>query len=284
MKQALLAFCEHDLRLKEANREYRKRCEQPTSEKNRAAAQLLKIMNEDDVDVLELKTGGYLCRKTTRAQCALTPGVVRDAVEAVMAAPPPTQDVDTLSEAIREQVKQTRLSTNTSIEIKDKLPRVVGETGGEEVKWADAFALENATIWAQSRDFLAQARKDNAEACKVMEVERQTLLDSNNVRSFMKHECGEDGKMVTLPGQEDKFKLRYSTSKRQNPPRDAHVRDGIAAAVARVCGAGGLPADATQLTELIMELVRKEAGVTTSELYSLSARPGRKRKHATDEE
>ena len=277
VKQALLAFCEHDIRLKEVNKKYRKHCEQATSEKNRSAAQLLKIMNDDNVDVLEMKTGGYLCRKSTRTQCALTLGVVQDAVEAVLSQPPSTQDVDTLSEVIQEKLKEARVNTTTSVVIKDKIPRVFS---GQDVGWADAFATETATAWIQSRDFLADARRENAEACKSMEVERQTLLDSNNVRSFLKQECKEDGKMVTLPGQPEKFKLRYSTSKRQNPPREEHVKDGISVAVTRMCGGGkGLPSDATQLSELILELIRKQAGVTTSDMYSLSARPGRKRKH-----
>lgn len=285
VKRALLAFCNHDLKIRDLTQQFRKQCEPATAERNRASAQLVKIMNEDGVDVMELRSGAFLCRKVVKTMVALSDEVVRDAITVVLGAHAGLNtSVSTLAELIQGKIQESRISLNTSIVVKDRLPR---DASDQDVKVASAYVSDTTQVWVDSREFLTEARKANALVMKSLVMERDKMLCAGNVRTFIKDECG-DGKVVILPGREDeKFKLRYSVSRRQNPVREVHVKEGVMSAMkCFLKETSSMPHTTegiTRLATIVVEMTRENAGVTTAELYSLSAQPGRKRKNMSNE-
>ena len=280
LRTSIREFCEFELELKATQDIHRKTCEPSIVKRNTAYNTLVRVMQDDDLHLLELPSGGFLRRSTVKTQCALKREVVEAAVEAAVAdfkrvardIPSMQQARDTLLKLIKKYVREHRTSEVVKVSYVDTLPR--GITG--DIPRANDFIASTASEWMAMQKELSASRLEHVEKKKALDARREALLNMPGVRDYMKRECP-DGKPVRMQGHDATFTLRYSVSNRRRPIREAQVHDAITHSVNTLVHDPATPVSASAIAALIMDTALESAGSESSDMYTLCARAGRKR-------
>jgi hypothetical protein len=239
------------------------------------------MMQEDELDILELSSGAYLRKTTTKTKCALKRDIVAAAVEAaVVDFKHVSRNIDTMDlarEALLKLIQKYVCEHRTSEVIKvthiTAVPRGMSEC---DIPRANEFINATATTWLGVRDELSVARREHTDRKKALDATRATCLELPGVRDYIKQECHE-GKPVRIQGHDSNFTLRYTEARRRLAIRETHVRDAISHAVETLVVDPTTPVSASALATLIMERAIENAGESVSDTFSLCARTGRKR-------
>lgn len=263
-------FCQSDLALKACQETHRHACEPSLVRRNTSYASLVRMMQQDELDILELSTGGFLRKSTVKTQCALKPELVLAAVQAAVAEFEPLDPVDALLKLIKKHLRQKRTSDVVKVSHISAVPRGMSEY---DIPRANEFITSTATAWMEIQKELSACRRVHAETKKALDLARVACLDAPGVRDYMKQECP-DGKSVRIQGHDSNFTLRYSESTRRRPIREGQVQEAIAHAVTLLPGG---PVDAAALASVIMATALEKAGNQSSDSFTLCARTGRKR-------
>ncbi len=280
LRTSIREFCEFELELKATQDIHRKACEPSIVRRNTAYGSLVRVMQDDDLHLLELPTGGFLRRSTVKTQCALKRELVEAAVESAVAdfkrvsrdIPSMQQAREALLKLIQTRVREHRTSEVVKVSHVETLPR--GVSG--DIPRANEFIASTASEWMQTQQALGAARRDHVEAKKALDARRDALLGMPGVREYMKRECP-DGKPVRIQGHDTTFTLRYSVSSRRRPIREAQVQDAITHSVNTLVHDPATPVSASAIATLIMDTALENAGSDTNDTYTLCARTGRKR-------
>jgi hypothetical protein len=238
-------------------------------------------MQEDNLDILELSTGGFLRKTTVKTQCALKRDVVLTAVEAAVSDfKKVSQDIttmelarETLLKLIKKYVRQHRTSEVVKVSHITTVPRGMSEY---DIPRANEFIASTATTWLEVRKELDTTRKEHIEKKKALDLKRETYLNMPGVREYMKQECP-GGKSVRIQGHDSNFTLKFTESTRRRAIREAQVQEAISHAVETLITDPGTPVPAAELATLIMDTALEKAGTEVNDTFSLCARTGRKR-------
>lgn len=281
LRMSIRDFCESDLAVKQCQTTYRELCEPSLVRRNTSYASLVRVMQDDNLDILELATGGFLRKTMVKTQCALKREVVLAAVEAAVADfRQVSRDIDTMDRArasllklIKKYVREHRTSDVVKVTHITTLPRGMSEY---DVPRASEFIADTANTWMSVQKELSEARRAHTDTKKALEAKRESCLDLPGVRDYIKQECP-DGKPVRIQGHDSNFTLRYTESRRRCPIREAHVQESISHAVETLLTDPATPVAASALADLIMDTARTKAGGENIDTFTLCARTGRKR-------
>lgn len=287
LRSSIRGFCEAEIELKQCTAAYRERCEPSTVARNTSYASLVRVMQDDSVNVMELPSGGYLRRSVIKTQCSLKSDVVSSAVKAavtefrefVRSSTSSGSDLnmtsarETLRKLIKKHVRDQRTTELTKVTHVTTLPRGVSDY---DIPRANDFVNTTTQAWMNAQKDLSAAREAHKTKLEQLGADRTKHLDVSGVREYIKQECP-NGKPVRIQGHDDSFTLRYSESKRRLPIREGHVQDAIAHAVSTLLVDTSTPVSASDLSALIMDTAVERAGTQKCDTFLLAARTGRKR-------
>lgn len=285
-RTAIKKFCAAELDLRDLKDAYKQRCETPSVSRNHCYNTLVRTMVGDDVDTLEIPSGGFLRKSTVRTQCSLKPDLVAEAATAAVQDlqdylvaekenSPPISDVrDVFEKSLLARVRESRTSTLTSVKFADTIPTSVSVDSA-----ADADTTSTVKRWMDARSELSTLRETHTQRVKRVEVIKTEQMGVSGVKNFMKKEC-ESGRPVTISSHPGKFLLKYTESRRRNPIRENHLKDAIHQAVNTML-VDAAKISAAELAEgaaaIIMEKAIENAGSVATDMFTLCSRTGRKR-------
>ena len=275
----LRKFCQADLELRQAKSRAKELRDPLILKRSYSYAVLLKVMNDENMDVVQLSSGKFLHRTMLRTQCSLKRELV---LEACTAATDAFNSRDTagagddpasvLEELTRTAVRSARTTQTAVVKIKERAPRVARDVA---VPVASEYVESTVSTWVGSMGRLAEMRGEGSAEEKLLEEKREAALNMPGVSNFIRAQCG-SGKNVDLDGS--KYVLRHKTSMQRRPIREAHVAGAITKAVATVLEEDmERTAMAERLCDLVIQMAQDAAGVDECEVFSFNARAGRKR-------
>lgn len=281
---AIREFCSSELKLRDVKDAYKKQCEAPTVSRNHCYNTLVRAMCDDNLDVVEVPTGGYLRKSTVRTQCSMKPDLVKDAAQLAvkdLQAHLASGDVTNLevvrgwfAQSLQKRIREVRTTESVSVKYVERLPASVSVA-----HVADPVTTNTVARWMRAREELSNLRAKHMEEVKTLEAAKSKHLGVGDVEEFMKKECVQ-GRPVTITNHPGKFVLKYTQGRRRNPIRETHVKAAIQYAVDE------LLVDATKFSasdlvqgaaKLIMENAVERAGSVESDIFTLCSRTGRKR-------
>lgn len=269
-------FCESDLAVKHSQASHREACEPHIVRRNTSYASLVRVMQDDDLNIVKLPSGGFLRKSTVKTQCAFKQDVVMAAVDAAMAefkTMPPLPIAEarkTLFDLLKKYVREHRTSNVVKVTHVNSVPRGISE---DDIPQANEFISTTASTWIDVRDTLSTTQRAHLDTKRELELKRDSFLDMPGVRDYMKQECKE-GKPVRIQGHDSEFTLRYTASRRRNPVRETHVQESISHVIETT---DPNTVSASELATLILATAFEKVGEEVSDTFSLCARTGRKR-------
>jgi galactitol-specific phosphotransferase system IIB component len=275
VKQSIRDFCDLEIETREHQAAYKKHCENANVSKSTAYLTLSKVMNDDDIDILELPSGGFVRKTNVKTQCTVKRELVLDAVAEALErfAKEVDNSVDTLVRLVKEVIREHRVNHTTRIIHVDTLPKTFQ---GVDIPRASGYISNTINTWMASKQFLSDSLAKHKEAGKQLKERRETALKVPGVQEYMKRECV-GGKNVRIDGCEDAFTLRYADSCRRRPILEKHLQDAIQHAIHTCVRDVDTIPDAAQVANLIMDTAIDSAGVVNTDTFTLSAKSGRKR-------
>ena len=274
VKTSIREFCDVEMTIRETQDAYKKHCENANVSKTNAYLKISKIMNEDGIDVLELPRGGFVRKTNVKTQCTVKRELLEDAVgEAVgVFADATDNSIENLITLVKATIREHRERNTTRITHVDRLPKTFQ---GMDVPRANGYISTTIDTWITSKKFLSDSLARHKETCTKLKKQRETTLNVPGVQEYMKRECVE-GTNVRIDGCDDAFTLKYSTSSRRKPILEKHLHDAIHHAV-NTCVRDVNNISAHGIANLIMDTALESAGMAEADMFSLSAKSGRKR-------